>query len=114
MSSCIEQTDTVVFALHKALPFSEPLHADAQDYCWGLLCLELFIQLQTRQRAHSFGIQHKALRHNIYANLDESVYFHLSAFSQSLNLHLADGAHIEVIHRWTASKSTSTRQNLIT
>lgn len=43
------QTDTIVFALHKALPLSEPLHADAQDYCRSLLRLKLFVQLQARQ-----------------------------------------------------------------
>lgn len=59
-------TNTIVFALHKALPLSEPLHADAQDYCWSLLCLELFVQLQVRQQAHLFGIQHKALKLNSY------------------------------------------------
>lgn len=63
VSSCL-QTNTIVFALHKVLPLSEPLHADAQDYCWSLLCLELFIQLQVRQQANLFGVQHKALRHN--------------------------------------------------
>lgn len=39
---------TVVFALHKALPLSEPLHADAQDHSRRLLGLKLFVQLQTR------------------------------------------------------------------
>ena len=38
---------TVIFAFHKALPLPEPLHADAQDDPGGLLCLELFVELQT-------------------------------------------------------------------
>lgn len=63
MSSCLH-INTIVFALYKALPLSEPLHADAQDYCWSLLCLELFVQLRVRQQAQFFGIQHKALRLN--------------------------------------------------
>lgn len=63
VSLCL-QTDTIVFALHKALPLSEPLHADAQDYCRSLLRLELFVQLQARQQAHSILIHHKALRHH--------------------------------------------------
>lgn len=57
VSLCL-QTVTIVFALHKALPLSKPLHADAQDYCWSLLRLELFVQLQVRQQAHAFLIQH--------------------------------------------------------
>lgn len=43
------------------------------------------------------------------AHLDESVYFHLSAFRQSFDLHLADGAHVEVVHRWASTKPMSTR-----
>ena len=50
---------TIVFALHKALPLSEPLHADAQDHSRSLLRLKLFVQLQTRDRCSS-NIHHKA------------------------------------------------------
>lgn len=88
------QTHTIVFALHKALPFSEPLHADAQDHCRHLLGLKLFVQLQTQQHAHSVNIQHQPFVQNKDVYLDESVYFCLSTFSQSFDLHLADGAHI--------------------
>lgn len=56
------QTGTVVFALHKALPLSEPLHADAQDDRGSLLRLELFVQLRARQQANAFLMQHNARR----------------------------------------------------
>lgn len=56
------QTGTVVFALHKALPLSEPLHADAQDDRGSLLRLELFVQLRARQQANAFLTQHNARR----------------------------------------------------
>lgn len=59
LSNC--KGHTIVFALHKALPLSEPLHADAQDHSRSLLRLKLFVQLQTRDRCSS-NIQHKAWR----------------------------------------------------
>lgn len=42
--------------------------------------------------------------------LDESVYFHFSAFSQSFNLHLADGTHVQMVDCRAASK-TEDRDN---
>lgn len=108
------QTGTVVFALHKALPLSEPLHADAQDDRGRLLRLELFVQLRARQQAnavsHSTQRTEAALPGPDY--LDESVYFHLPAFSQSLDLHLADGTHVEMVDRRAASESTSTGRKI--
>lgn len=63
--------------------------------------------------SHSTQSIKASLLQATHVNLDESVYFHLSAFSQSFDLHLADGTHIEVVHCWTASKSMSTRQKII-
>lgn len=52
---CAATHRTIVFALHKALPLSEPLHADTQDHCWSLLSLKLFVQLHTREKKSSFN-----------------------------------------------------------
>ena len=37
--------------------------------------------------------------------LDERLHFHFAAFGQSFYLHLADGTHVEMVHRWAASKA---------
>lgn len=43
--------------------------------------------------------------------LDESVYFHFPAFSQSFNLHLADGTHVQMVDCRPASKTEDTENN---
>lgn len=47
---CMWVVCTIVFALHKALPLSEPLHADTQDHWRSLLSLELLVQLQAKHK----------------------------------------------------------------
>lgn len=99
---------TVVFALHETLPLSEPLHADAQDHRRSLFSLELLVELQTRGSC-SVGTR----RVNAQAELcgprafylDEGVDFGFPAFCQRFDLHLADGAHVQVVHCGAASKT---------
>lgn len=40
-----------------------------------------------------------------FTYLDEGVDFRFPSFGQSLDLHLADGAHVEVVHRRAASET---------